>query len=112
MLWTQTVQFFESWSLNCGPKARFLTTQHGCRKGKKSCQDLQPFKPFFPSFFFRFLQQHFLIIQKQQRRTTRRITIPIVTMAHIGTEIENDFKIKLLQYVQEYENLRTVEQAD
>ena len=33
-------------------------------------------------------------------------------MAHIGTEIENDFKIKLLQYVQEYENLRTVEQAD
>ena len=64
--------------------------KNGVKRDKTSCWDTQPFKPFFPSFFFRFLQQHFLIMQKQQRRTTRRTTIPIVTIAHIGTEMERD----------------------
>lgn len=46
---------------------------------------LKPSLPFFPFLFFFFLQQHFLIMQKQQVRMSNAATTAMAIRAHGGT---------------------------
>lgn len=46
---------------------------------------LKPSFPFLPFLFFFFLQQHFLMIQKQQVRMRRAATTAMAMSAHGGT---------------------------
>lgn len=48
---------------------------------------LKPSLPFFPFLFFFFLQQHFLIMQKQQVRMSKAATTAMAIRAHGGTVI-------------------------
>ncbi len=55
---------------------------------------LKPSFPFLPFLFFFFLQQHFLMIQKQQVRTRRAATTAMAMSAHGGTAEHHGIQIK------------------
>ena len=59
---------------------------------------LKPSLPVFPFLFFFFLQQHFLIIQKQQVRMSKAATTAIAIRAHGGTVIFKTTERKLRLY--------------
>lgn len=55
---------------------------------------MSPF-PFLPFLFFFFLQQHFLIMQKQHVRISNAATTAIAMMAQDGTEENTQTRTKM-----------------
>lgn len=64
---------------------RFLGRKISCTSPPCMSFMLKPSLPFFPFLFFFFLQQHFLMMQKQHVRTSNAATTAIAIKAHGGT---------------------------